>query len=176
MSRLLVLLGLGLLVPIVQGALAPFLPRGVLPDLGLLVVMALGIALRSTGTGLALSAFLGFVSDLLSGALLGQHALLRVMAFGVARVTGSHMNLQGPFTQMGLGAGLAAATALGTLALTAFFDPGAARALPGSELLWHAAANAVAAPFVVGAVVRLLARVEDDGRRPLRLSPRSFSA
>ena len=32
------------------------------------------------------------------------------------------------------------------------------------------------APLVVGAAVRMLARLEDDGRRPLRLEPRSFSA
>ena len=44
------------------------------------------------------------------------------------------------------------------------------------ELLWHAGVNALVAPLVVGAAVRMLARLEDDGRRPLRLEPRSFSA
>ena len=169
------LAGLALLAPIFQGALAPFLPRGACPDLGLLLVIALGVALRSTAAGLALTAWLGFVSDLLSGALLGQHVLLRVLAFGVARMTGSHVNLEGPFTQMGLAAALTLGSALGMLALTAFFDAGSSR-LPLEGLLWHTAANALVAPIVVGAAVRGLARLEDDGRRPLRLEPRSFSA
>jgi rod shape-determining protein MreD len=174
-KRFVVLAGLGLLVPIFQGAVAAFLPRGVCPDLGLLLVIALGVALRSTATGLAVSAWLGFVSDLLSGALLGQHALLRVLAFGVARLTSSHMNLQGPFTQMGLAAGLTLASALGMLALTAFFDAGTALVFPAAPLFWHTAVNALCAPFVMGIAVRGLAKLEDDGRRPLRLEPRSFS-
>ena len=114
--------------------------------------------------------------ELLSGALLGQHALLRVLAFGVARTTGSHVNLQGPFTQMGLAAGLTLASALGLFALSAFFDASAVAVFPLRELLWHAGVNALVAPLVVGAAVRMLARLEDDGRRPLRLEPRSFSA
>lgn len=175
MKRAVVLAGLSLLVPIVQGALAPFLPRGIFPDLGLLLVIALGVALRSTAAGLALSAWLGFVSDLLSGALLGQHALLRLLAFGVARATSSHVNLQGPLTQMGLAAVLTLASAFGVFALTAFFESGAATVFPLADLLLHTAANALAAPFVVSLGVRGLAKLEDDGRRPLRLEPRSFS-
>lgn len=176
MKRLVVLVGLGLLVPILQGALGPFLPRSACPDLGLLLVIALGVALRSTAAGLALSAWLGFVSDLLSGALLGQHALLRVLAFAVARLTSSHVNLQGPFTQMVLAAGLTLASAFGMLALTAFFEAGSAAVFPVADLVWHSAVNALLAPVVVGLAVRGLARLEDDGRRPLRLEPRSFGA
>jgi hypothetical protein len=61
------------------------------------------------------------------------------------------------------------------LALTAFFDAGSS-SLPLRGLLWHTAVNALVAPIVVGLAVRALARLEDDGRRPLRLEPRSFSA
>lgn len=175
MKRVVALALLGLAVPILQGALAPFLPRSACPDLGLLLVIALGVALRSTAAGLALAAWLGLVSDLLSGALLGQHALLRVLAFAVARLASTHMNLQGPFTQLALAAGLTLASAFGMLALTAFFEAGRPAVFPVADLLLHTAANALAAPLLVGFAVRLLARVEDDGRRPLRLEPRSFS-
>ncbi|MGH0032149.1 MAG: hypothetical protein ACQGVC_20355 [Myxococcota bacterium] len=176
MKRVIALASLGLVVPILQGVVAGFLPRGFCPDFGLLLVVALGVAVRSTAGGLALVAWLGFVSDLLSGALLGQHALLLVLAYGVARVASTHVNLQGTLTQMGLAAGLTLASAVGTFALTAFFDSSTARVFPGAEVLWHAAVNAAVAPFVIGFAVRMLARLEDDGRRPLRLEPRSFSA
>jgi hypothetical protein len=39
-------------VPMLEGALAPFLPAPFRPDLPLLVVFALALAWRNTGTGL----------------------------------------------------------------------------------------------------------------------------
>ncbi len=176
MKRGVALVALGLLVPIFQGAVAPFLPRGVCPDLGLLLVIALGVGLRSAAGGVALAAWIGFVSDLLSGSLFGQHALLRILAFGAARLTGGHMNLQGAFTRMALAAGLTVASAFGMVGLSAFFA-GSAPVPPGGELLWHTGVNALIAPFVLGLVGRLITKLDgDDGRRLLRLEPRSYSA
>ena len=176
MKRGLALVALGLLVPIFQGAVAPFLPRSACPDLGLLLVIALGVGLRSTAGGVALAAWIGFVSDLLSGSLFGQHALLRVLAFGAARLTGGHMNLQGAFTRMALAAGLTVASAFGMVGLSAFFA-GSAQLAPGGELLWHTGVNALFAPFVLGLVARLITKLDgDDGRRLLRLDPRGYSA
>lgn len=176
MKPALALLLLGLFVPILQGALASLLPRGVCPDLTLLLVIALAVSLRSTAGGVALAAWIGFVSDLLSGSLLGQHALLWLLAFGAARLTSLHVNLRGPFTQMALGAGLTLGTAFGMFALTAFFTQGLAPLATASELFWHTLVNALMAPFVVGLSARLIAKLGDDGsRRVLRLEPRSFS-
>jgi rod shape-determining protein MreD len=175
-KRVAALLLVGLLIPVAQGAVAPFLPSGACPDLGLLLVIGFGVSLRSTAAGVGVAAWIGFVSDLLSGSLLGQHAVLRVLAFGAARLTSLHMNLQGPFTQMALGGALTLASAFGTVALTAFFAAGATTLAPALEIVWHTAVNAVAAPFAVAAVARLLALLgEDDGRRVLRLEPRSWS-
>ena len=176
MKRWVALLLIGLLIPVVQGAVAPFLPRGACPDVGLLLVIALGVSLRSTAAGVAVAAWIGFVSDLLSGSLLGHHALLRVLAFGAARITSLHMNLRGPFTQMALGGVLTLLSAFGTVALTAYFASGAATLAPVAELVWHTGVNALIAPFAVAAGAKLIAWLEDDGRRVLRLEPRSYSA
>jgi rod shape-determining protein MreD len=175
-KRAAALLLVGLLIPVAQGAVAPFLPSGACPDLGLLLVIGFGVSLRSTAAGIAVAAWIGFVSDLLSGSLLGQHALLRVLAFGAARLTSLHMNMRGPFTQMALGGALTLLSALGTVALTAFFASGAASFAPAAEIAWHTAVNAAVAPLAVAAVGRLLGLLgEDDGRRVLRLEPRGWS-
>lgn len=178
MKRAAVLVVLGLLVPMIQGGLAPFLPHGACPDVGLLLVIALGMALRSAAGGLALAAWIGFVCDVLSGSLLGELALVRVLVYGGARLASSHVNLQGAFTKMVLAAGLTLVSAIGMGALTAFFSSGAAAPLATPrELLWHIAVNALLAPVVIGLSARLIVKLgDDDGRRVLRLEPRRYSA
>ena len=49
--------------------------------------------------GLLLACALGFATDMLSGALLGSHALLRMVAFCAARIGGGHFNLRAPLPQ-----------------------------------------------------------------------------
>jgi hypothetical protein len=95
LKTLLALLALGALAPMLQSALAPYLSAALCPDIGLLLVVALGLSGRSVAGGLLFSGFVGFVADLLSGALLGQHALLRVLAFAAARGANVHVNLVG---------------------------------------------------------------------------------
>ena len=175
MKRAAALVLLGLLVPMIQGALAGFLPRGACPDVGLLLVIALGVCLRSTAAGVALAAWIGFVTDQLSGSLLGQHALLWLLAFGAARLTSLHVNLQGPFTQMAIAAALTLGSAFGISALTAFFAPDLAPVSTAAELFWQTAVNALMAPLVIGLASRLIAKLDDDGRRVLRLEPRTYS-
>ena len=162
----------------IQGALGSQLPRGLTPDLSLLLVIALGVSLRSTAGGVAAAAWVGFVADVLSGTLAGQHTLLLLVAFGSARLTSLHMNMRGPVTQMTLAGALTVALALGMVAITAFFDPGTHKQVaPPGDLLRHLAVNALMAPFVVGIAGRLLARLgDDDGRRTLRIETRSYSA
>ena len=70
----------------VQGAAAGWMEQRVIPDLGLLIVVALGTRWRSLASGIVLAALIGYLADLLSGSLLGQHALLRMLAFAAARV------------------------------------------------------------------------------------------
>jgi hypothetical protein len=88
-KRGLALLALGLLALVLQAAAASVLPPAWVPDLCLLVVMGIGIALRSLPVGIVLAAALGYATDLLSGSLLGEHALLRMAGYGAARVGSS---------------------------------------------------------------------------------------
>lgn len=177
MKRALVLVALALLVPMVEGGMTPFLPRATCPDLALLLVMGMGLFLRGAATGVAFAAGIGFVSDLLSGSLQGQHALLFVFAFGLARLTSLQINLQGAIARMALAAVLTLAAAFGMAALTAFFAKAGAPLASGPELLRQTVVNALVAPPLIGAVAWGVARLgDDDGRRLLRLEPRRFSA
>jgi cell shape-determining protein MreD len=177
LKRALALIALALLAPMVQGAVVPYLPRGACPDAGLLLVIAIGLTLATAGLGVALTAGVGFVADLLSGALLGSHAFLWVLAFGVARFTSLHVNLKGPFMQIALAASLTAAVALGLAGLTAFFGSAEARSLVAPlELLRQVIANGLVAPFAIALTGRLVARLSDDGGpRMLRLDPRGYA-
>ena len=169
---------LGLFAPMIQGALAVFVPVGWIPDAALLLVVALGLGWPgSLATALLLATWIGFVTDLLSGTLIGQHALISLCAFASARVVSVHFNLHSAPTQMAVTACLTAGAALALGALTAFFSPEAGSGLAGGfALLRHALVNALAAPFAIAAVAALLARLdEDSGRRVLRLEPRRLS-
>jgi rod shape-determining protein MreC len=176
-KRAAVLLGLGVLAPMLQGGLAPFVPQGLFPDLSLLLVVSIGLCWRSAVGGLLLAATIGFVCDLLSGALLGQHALLRVFAYGTARYASDQVNLRSPGAQMVFVAVLTGINALAMGSLTAFFSPGTAIGWIGFwELMLVTATNALTAPLMTAFVGMLVARLGDDeaGRRLLRLETRSI--
>jgi cell shape-determining protein MreD len=178
LRRALAIALLGLVLPMIQGALALFAPAGWIPDAGLLLVLALALTWQGPLVGaLLLATLVGFVADLLSGSLIGQHALFSLCAFGAARVVGAHVNLHGVPTQMVLAACTTVASALAVGAVGAFFAPDAGPGLAGGlALLRHAAVNALAAPLAVAALAALLARLdEDSGRRVLRLEPRRLS-
>jgi len=178
LKRVVAIALLALFAPMVQGALALFAPAGWIPDAALLLVVALGLGWPgSLLAALLLSVWVGLVSDLLSGSLIGQHALISLCAFGSARMLSVHFNLHSAPTQMALVAGLTAGSALALGALTAFFLPESGPGLSaGVALLRHSAVNALAAPLAIAAVGGLLARLdEDSGRRVLRLEPRRLS-
>jgi rod shape-determining protein MreD len=164
-------------VPIVQGALAPFLPTAFRPDLALLVVFALALSWRNTATGLVLAAICGYVVDLFSGALLGQNALLSVLAFVATRAISVHVSMIGALPMMIGALALSAVHAVGVVGLTAFFTPGAEFGLPRLlVLLPRVAVNSLAAPAVHWVVSGLVSWVsgEDPSRRPLRIATRSW--
>jgi rod shape-determining protein MreD len=164
-------------VPMLECALAPFLPAAFRPDLPLLVVLALALSWRNTATGLVLAAVCGFVVDLFSGALLGQHALLSVLAFVAGRVLSQHVSMIGALPQIVFAAGITVVHAIGVVGLTTFFTPGADLALlrPG-VVLPRVAVNALVAPAVNAVVATLVTWVsgEEMGRRPLRIATRSW--
>ncbi len=168
MKRVLAVLVLGLLALGVQGGLALVLPRALCPDLGLLVVIAIGLHWQETTPGLFVASALGFAADLLSSSIFGAHALLRVLAFATTAMARSKMDLRGGAVLALFVAGVTILYALGLLVLMRFFS-GA-----GEGTLWpslagvfpHALVNAVLAPLVSTLVVRVCERVEGEASRP----------
>ena len=180
MKRLLAVALLVFGVPMFQGAvLAPFVPSFVRPDLALLVVFGLSLCWRNSATGLGFAAVCGFAVDLFSGGLLGQHALLGVLAFGAARALSIHVSMMGPFPQMIFAGLLTAAHSLAMAGLMSFFTPGSGLVVWGvTAVAPHIAVNAVLAPPAVAVVSRLVAWIarEETGRRPLRIATRRWAA
>lgn len=175
MKRTSLILLIGIAAPVFQGVLNTFVPARFAPDLGFLVVIALGLHWRSTAGGLVLAATLGFAADLLSGSLLGQQALLRLLAFGVARVASGHLNLRGAVPQSFFVLGLTAINALGVATLNVFFTAGGGFDLVMlRDLLSHAVVNALFAAPVSRLVETVATSFGDDegARRALRLTPR----
>ena len=177
MKRAIAMLALVFAVPMVQGALGPFLPAAFRPDLALLVVFALSLSWRNTATGLVLSAVCGFFVDLFSGALFGQNALMSVLVFVASRALSMHVSMIGALPQVIFAAALTAVHAIGMAMLTTFFTPASELALlrPG-VLAPRVLVNALVAPAVGWVVSVLVAWVsgEDVGRRPLRIATRSW--
>ena len=172
----LVLIGLGLLGMMAHSVAALVVPARFLPDVGLLLVVAVALSVRSPVLGVLFAVLFGYTTDLLSGTLLGQHVLLRLGVYGVARVVSARINLRGPLPLALFVLILSVIHACALWALAAFFLPGGVVA-PGvlGDLVPHAVANALLAP-VVTAPVAVIARSlgDDDTGRPLRLEPREL--
>ena len=175
MKRTLLILLIGIAAPVLQGALNTFIPARFAPDLGFLVVIALGLHWRSTAGGLVLAATLGFAADLLSGSLLGQQALLRLVVFGAARVASGHLNLRGAVPQSLFVVGMTALNTLAVALLNVFFTAGGGFDLVMlRDLLSHALVNGLFA-YPVSRLVEVVATAfgDDDGaRRAVRLAQR----
>jgi len=174
-KRVLGLFALGILALAFQGAVASFLPVRFCPDLGFLLVVALGLCWRSAVGGVCVAGAIGYTTDLLSGSLLGQHALLRLAAYAVARFGNRHLNLRGALPQAAFVAALTGANAFAMALLTSFFSPGVEVGMVAlRELLPQVVANALFAPLVAFVTARIVVRLgdEDGGQRVLPLAPR----
>jgi rod shape-determining protein MreD len=168
------MLAFGITALVVQSVAALHLPAALVPNLSLLVAVALGLQLEAA-SGLFVAGALGYASDLLSGSLLGQHALLRALACVGTRLANTGLDLR-RFLPLAIFAALltlAEAAALGGLSTLfagrAAFDR-ALFAVLGQQML----VNALAAPFVsavAGRVVRWTLP-EESLRRSVRLDPR----
>ncbi|MEE2677237.1 MAG: hypothetical protein VX546_01540 [Myxococcota bacterium] len=173
----LVLAGVGLLGLMANSVAALVVPARFLPDAGMLLVVAVALSVRSPVVGVLFSVLLGYTTDLLSGTLLGEHVLLRLGAYGLARVLSVRLNLHGalPLALFVLVLSVLHAGALWVLAT--FFLPGAGLAPDVlRDLAPHALSNALLAPAVTAVVAAVARRLEsDDAGPPLRLEPRQFS-
>jgi cell shape-determining protein MreD len=75
-TAFLAVLFLGLAMTMIQGAIPFVISPPWCPDLCMLVVIAVGLYWRRWYSGLLLAMALGFFADVLSGSLLGTHALV----------------------------------------------------------------------------------------------------
>lgn len=164
---------LGLFLIVLQGSLAHVLPPLLLPDLGLLVVLAAAIFL-GPAEGLLLAAFLGLMSDVLSASLLGEFACVRILEFVLTRAVAGKLDLRRglPFTVYTMAAlPLDAALVLGLTRL--YLGP--LPLAPGALLpaLERAVPTLVVAAPVARGVRRLIDHLgEARDRREMRLDTR----
>ncbi len=173
MRRALALAGLGLAALILQSVATAVLPARFVPDLALLLAIAAAVSATPI-EGMLLATGVGYGADLLSGALLGQQALLRLAAFGVTRVVSGQFHLKGLPLAICV-ASVTLADAAGTAGIGWLFagDPWLGLHDP-LALATRAVVNALAAPFAVGlldTVLELLTERETR-RRDVRLETR----
>ena len=173
MKQAALLFVLGLAALVVQSAVALVLPYPFCPDLGLLVVIAIGLYWKPLPSGFALAASLGYATDVLSSSLLGQHAMLRLVSFAAARLGGRQLNLRGSIPLAVFAGGLTIAYAAALEGQLAFFTSVPTEAGTLGRTLAHAAVNAFFAPIVAVVVEQICTwSGEDDvSRRSVRFDP-----
>lgn len=171
MREALVLFAAGVVALAFESALLAQLPFALVPALSLLFPIAAALLL-GPGSGLVVSAVLGFGADVLSSALLGQHAFLRLLEFVLVRTAIGQFDLVRPLPFALFAGAVALLDAAGSAALIAFFlgsfsaEP---RALGAIAL--RALTTAAAAPLVLGLARRVVAWGSGDteSRREMRL-------
>ena len=176
MKQAVILFAAGLAALIAQSALAVLVPHPFCPDFGMLVVISIGLFWEPLPSGFALAAGLGYATDMLSGSLLGQHALLRLLSFAAARLGGRQLNLRGPLPLAVFAAGLSVLYAVVLHGGPGSFTGSAGEmATSFGRVGGHALVNAIAAPFVALGVEWLCTWSGDDeaARRALPLDARS---
>ena len=151
----------------IVGALAAWVPRGMLPDPALLAAIAIGLHMPGV-RGIIAAWGIGWQQDFLSGAPLGLFALLQLLAWAATRFGERQFALARPVALVPFTAVLTVAQVLLVAAIAIgprLDDP---RTLP--VLLIHAVVNAVAAPFVSRLFDAAVGRVEspDAARGGLR--------
>jgi len=174
MRAVLGLAAAGLFALVLRGALAGVLPPRLQPDLVLIVVVALGLELPGA-VGLLVAAGLGCLADVLTGALLGQHALLFMMASAVTRLAGAQLDLRRAMTGAFLVAGLSLSLGVGSAALSGLFAGGVVWPAAG-RLLAQAGVDGLVAPLLLPALSRLVQALRGEDRRAVLLAPRRREA
>lgn len=170
MREALVLLLAGASALALESALLAHAPAVLVPSFALLFPMAAALLLGPFA-GLWVCAALGFGADMLSSALFGQHALLRLVEFAAVRAIAGQFDLVRPMPFAAFALGLALADAAASAALIQFFlgsFESDARSLVAVAL--RGAATAVAAPLVLSLARRVASLGgELDPRREMRL-------
>ena len=166
------LLALGWLAVIVESLLVDGLPIRFVPALGFVSALVAAIAVPGV-PGLLLAFALGLGSDMLSGALLGQHAMVRLFEFAIVRIVAGQLDLRRGLPLVVVAALLTAFDAAAFAAQSRLF----LGALPfaWSELAtWivRALVTGITAPLLQGIAARIGDALSEDPRREMRLETR----
>jgi rod shape-determining protein MreD len=154
---------LGLLALVVQGAIARAISPPWCPDFAWLVVVGIGLRWPGFLSGLLLSGLLGFAMDAVSGSLIGQHALLRLVSYLVAAVASRQLDLSGGIPIALLTFSLSVAYGFGIVATRSMFlgpEPIALEVV--AVAIAHGFVNMLCAGPVVGFVERIVNRFADE--------------
>jgi rod shape-determining protein MreD len=174
MRPALALVALALVALVLQGVLAALLPPALLPDLGLLATVA-GAVAAPASAALLLAAGLGFGTDVLSGTLLGQVALLRLAACAVTRFVHGQFHLERSLPLAAFCFAVSLLDAVGLAALSRLFLGASPVGLDGLPVaLGRATLNALLAPSVHRLVSGVLEGLHDGEarRREVRFDTR----
>jgi cell shape-determining protein MreD len=166
MRSMLAILALGVLGLIVESALLNLLPARWVPDLGLLIPVVAILALPPV-EGLLLAAALGLSAGMFSNALLGQHALIRIVEFVVIRVVNAQLDLKRALPLAVFAFAITLFDTAGLLGITRFFFGESPIPLRETgDLLVHAGVNGAVAPMLAAPLRRIVERfAERDARR-----------
>jgi cell shape-determining protein MreD len=167
-KSILAILALGLSALIVQGALARMIAPPWCPDLGWLVVIGIGLRWPGFLSGVLMAVPLGYAMDLLSGSLMGQHALMRLSSYLVAAAASRQLDLSGGLPVAIFVFGMTVLYGLGIVATLSFFTGSRGLGLDVlTSALIHAFVNVIAAGPMISLVERVVIRFSDEdmGRR-----------
>jgi rod shape-determining protein MreD len=158
--RNVVFLVVGILLILIQSNLhlvLGFLPLvGTTPNLVLPLIVFLGVHEHSMTRGAALSAILGYVIDLVSGAPVGFFMFVLVACWWMARVAGVRLTAQTWLTRASLGFVFSIVEAAIALILLAVFGNDTRRPVEiAAIVIPHALSTALTAPFVFRFAQRL---------------------
>jgi rod shape-determining protein MreD len=162
----LVIFAFGVLGLVVESALLNVFPARWVPDLGLLIPVVAILALPPT-EGLLLAAALGISAGMFSNALLGQHALIRIVEFVVIRVLNAQLDLKRALLLAVFAFAITIFDAAGILGITRlFFGESPIPLGETGDLLFRAGVNGVVAPMLGIPVRGIVERfTERDARR-----------
>ncbi len=163
------LLLLGLLALVVESALAAGMPVRFVPQASLLAAVAAGLVLRP-GEALVVAAALGLGADALSGTLLGQQAMLRILEVVATRGIAAQLDLRHGFPLAIFVSVMSLVDAILLVLGSQFF---LGLSFHGAEVggaLVRAAVTGICAPFVGSLAQGLVDRLdESQARREMRL-------
>ncbi|MCP3985744.1 MAG: hypothetical protein GY723_15270 [bacterium] len=169
MRKAIVLLLLGLLALVIEGALATGMSVRFIPQASLLAAVAAGLVLRP-GEGLVVAALLGLGADALSGTLLGQQAMLRILEVVATRGIAAQLDLRNGFPLVFFVFAIALVDAALLVTGSWFF---LGLSFHGSEVggvLVRAVVTGLCAPAVSSLAQGLVERLdESQARREMRL-------